>query len=55
VNQNAKDFTLVTLASGGGPSNVISVNDGSASFGTTTAESPKAAYEGTGEFSGTSQ
>ncbi len=55
VNQYARDFTLVTLASDGGPSNMISVNDGSASFGTTTAESLKAAYEGTGEVSGTPQ
>ncbi|MFQ5539418.1 MAG: TAXI family TRAP transporter solute-binding subunit [Candidatus Binatia bacterium] len=55
VNQYAKDFTLVTLPSGGGPSNMISVNDGEASFGTTTAESLKAAYEGTSDFSGRPQ
>jgi len=52
VNQYATDFTLVTLPSEGGPSNMISVNDGRASFGTSTAESVKEAYEGTGEFQG---
>ncbi|HEY7168353.1 MAG TPA: TAXI family TRAP transporter solute-binding subunit [Candidatus Binatia bacterium] len=50
VNQHTKTFTLITLASDGGPSNMISVNDGKASFGTSTAESVKAAYDGTGEF-----
>ncbi len=50
VNQYATDFTLVTLPSEGGPSNMISVNDGHASFGTSTAESVKEAYDGTGEF-----
>ena len=52
VNQYATDFTLVTLPSEGGPSNMISVNDGRASFGTSTAESIKEAYDGTGEFQG---
>ena len=55
VNQYATDFTLVTLPSEGGPSNMISVNDGHASFGTSTAESVKEAYEGTGEFQGRAQ
>lgn len=55
VNQYATDFTLVTLASEGGPSNMISVNDGRASFGTSTAESVKEAYDGTGEFQGRAQ
>lgn len=50
VNQHATDFTVVTLPSDGGPTNMISVNDGKASFGTSTAESVKAAYEGSGEF-----
>ena len=34
---------------------MISVNDGKASFGTTTAESVKAAYEGSGDFLGKPQ
>lgn len=55
VNQYATDFTLVTLPSEGGPSNMISVNDGRASFGTSTAESVKEAHDGTGEFSGKAQ
>jgi TRAP-type uncharacterized transport system, periplasmic component len=55
VNQYATDFTLVTLPSEGGPSNMISVNDGHASFGTSTAESVKEAYDGTGEFNGRPQ
>lgn len=55
VNRYATDFTLSTLASDGGPTNMISVNDGKASFGTTTAESVKAAYEGSGEFRGKPQ
>jgi uncharacterized protein len=55
VNQYASDFTLVTLPSEGGPSNMISVNDGRASFGTSTAESVKEAYDGTGEFHGRPQ
>src|ERR1700741_3392364 len=55
VNQYATDFTLVTLASEGGPSNMISVNDGRASFGTSTAESVKEAYDGTGEVGGRPQ
>ncbi len=55
VNQYATDFTLVTLASEGGPSNMISVNYGRASFGTSTAESVKEAYDGTGEFQGRAQ
>ena len=55
VNQYASDFTLVTLPSEGGPSNMISVNDGRASFGTSTAESVKEAYDGTGEFQGRAQ
>src|SRR6185295_19809947 len=50
VNQYATDFTLVTLPSEGGPSNMISVNDGHASFGTSTEESVKEAYDGAGEF-----
>ena len=50
VNQHATNFTLVTLPSEGGPTNMISVNEGKASFGTSTAESVKAAYEGIGEF-----
>src|ERR1051325_7306613 len=50
VNQHARDFTLIALPSDGGPANLISVNDDKASFGTSTAESVKAAYEGTGEF-----
>src|SRR5512132_3486247 len=55
VNQYAADFTLVTLPSEGGPSNMISVNDGHASFGTSTAESVQEAYEGKGEFQGRAQ
>lgn len=55
VNQYATDFTLVTLPSEGGPSNMISVNDGRASFGTSTAESVKEAYDGIGEFQGRPQ
>jgi TRAP transporter TAXI family solute receptor len=55
VNQHATDFTLITLPSDGGPANMISVNDGKASFGTSTAESVKAAYDGTGEFQGKPQ
>jgi TRAP transporter TAXI family solute receptor len=55
VNQYAADFTLVTLPSEGGPSNMISVNDGIAAFGTSTAESVKEAYDGTGEFHGRAQ
>src|SRR4029078_7655867 len=55
VNQYATDFTLVTLPSEGGPSNMISVNDGRASFGTSTAESVNEAYDGTGEFDGRAQ
>ena len=55
VNQYATDFTLVTLPSEGGPSNMISVNDGRASFGTSTAESVKEAYDGAGEFNGRPQ
>ena len=55
VNQYAADFTLVTLPSEGGPSNMISVNDGIAAFGTSTAESVKEAYDGTGEFQGRAQ
>ncbi|MGH7875498.1 MAG: TAXI family TRAP transporter solute-binding subunit, partial [Candidatus Binatia bacterium] len=55
VNQYATDFTLVTLPSDGGPSNMLSVNDGHASFGTSTAESVKEAYDGTGEFQGRAQ
>ena len=55
VNQHAADFTLITLPSDGGPTNMISVNEGKASFGTSTAESVKAAYDGTGEFQGKPQ
>src|SRR5262245_2510350 len=55
VNQYATDFTLITLPSEGGPSNMISVNDGRASFGTSTAESVKEAYDGTGDFTGRPQ
>ena len=55
VNQYATDFTLVTLPSEGGPSNMISVNEGRASFGTSTAESVKEAYDGMGEFNGRPQ
>jgi hypothetical protein len=55
VNQYAAYFTVVTLASEGGPSNMISVNDGRASFGTSTAESVKGAYDGTGDFQGRAQ
>src|SRR5262249_123144 len=55
VNQYATDFTLVTLPSEGGPTNMISVNAGRASFGTSTAESVKEAYDGTGEFQGKAQ
>jgi uncharacterized protein len=55
VNQYASDFTLVTLPSEGGPSNMTSVNDGHAAFGTSTAESVKEAYDGTGEFQGRPQ
>ena len=50
VNQYADGFTLVTLPSEGGPSNMVTVNDGRASFGTSTAESVKESYDGTGEF-----
>src|SRR4030095_13902092 len=55
VNQYAADFTLITLPSEGGPSNMISVNDGRASFGTSTAESVKEAYDGTGDFQGSAK
>src|SRR4029078_5441535 len=55
VNQYATDFTLITMPSEGGPSNMISVNEGRASFGTRTAESVKDAYDGTGEFQGRPQ
>ena len=55
VNQYATDFTLITMPSEGGPSNMISVNEGRASFGTSTAESVKDAYDGTGEFQGRPQ
>jgi uncharacterized protein len=55
VNQYAADFTLFTLPSEGGPTNMIFVNDGHASFGTSTAESVKEAYDGTGEFQGRPQ
>ena len=55
VNQYATGFTLVTLPSEGGPSNMISVNEGRASFGTSTAESVKEAYDGTGDFQGRPQ
>ena len=55
VNRYATDFTLITVPSEGGPTNMISVNDGKASFGTTTAESVKAAYEGSGDFRGKPQ
>jgi uncharacterized protein len=55
VNQYATDFTLITLPSDGGPTNMISVNEGKASFGTSTAESVKAAYDGTSEFQGKPQ
>ena len=55
VNRYATDFTLITLSSEGGPTNMISVNGGKASFGTTTAESVKAAYEGSGDFLGKPQ
>lgn len=55
VNQHATNFTLVTLPSDGGPTNMISVNEGRASFGTSTAESVKAAYDGSGEFRSKSQ
>lgn len=55
VNQYATAFTLVTLPSEGGPSNMISVNEGRASFGTSTAESVKEAYDGTGDFQGRPQ
>jgi len=55
VNQYATDFTLVTLPSEGGPSNMTTVNDGRASFGTSTAESVKEAYDGTGDFQGKPQ
>ena len=55
VNRYATNFTLVTLPSDGGPTNMISVNEGRASFGTSTAESVKAAYDGSGEFEGKSQ
>src|SRR5215813_5532223 len=55
VNQYAADFTLITLPSDGGPANMISVNEGKASFGTSTAESVKAAYDGSGEFWGKPQ
>src|ERR1043166_3892276 len=52
VNQHARDFTLITLPSDGGPSNMISVNEGRASFGTSTAESVKEAFDCTGDFAG---
>src|ERR1044071_630419 len=55
VNQYATDFTLITLPSEGGPSNLISVNEGRASFGTSPAESVKEAFDGTGEFAGKAQ
>ena len=55
VNRYAADFTLITLPSDGGPTNMISVNDGEASFGTGAADAVKAAYEGTGEFQGKPQ
>jgi uncharacterized protein len=55
VNQYATDFTLITLPSDGGPSNMVSVHEGRASFGTSTAESVKEAYDGTGEFLGRPQ
>jgi uncharacterized protein len=55
VNRHASDFTLITLPSDGGPTNMISVNEGKASFGTTTAESVKAAYDGSGDFRGNPQ
>jgi TRAP transporter TAXI family solute receptor len=55
VNQYATDFTLITLPSEGGPTNMISVNEGRASFGTSTAESVKDAYDGSGEFQGRPQ
>ena len=55
INQYATDFTLITLPSEGGPSNMVSVNEGRASFGTSTAESVKEAHDGTGEFQGRPQ
>lgn len=55
VNQYATDFTLITLPSEGGPSNMVSVNEGRASFGTSTAESVKEAHDGGGEFLGRPQ
>jgi uncharacterized protein len=55
INQYAADFTLITLPSEGGPSNMVSVNEGRASFGTSTAESVKEAHDGTGEFQGRPQ
>jgi TRAP transporter TAXI family solute receptor len=55
VNQYATDFTVVTLPSEGGPSNMVSVHEGRAAFGTSTAESVKEAYDGTGDFSGRPQ
>ena len=55
INQYASDFTLITLPSEGGPSNMVSVNEGRASFGTSTAESVKEAHDGTGEFQGRPQ
>ena len=55
VNQYATDFTLVTLPSEGGPSNMVSVHEGRASFGTSTAESVKEAHDGSGEFLGRPQ
>ena len=55
LNPYATNFTLITLPSDGGPTNMISVDDGKASFGTSTAESVKATYEGSGEFRGKPQ
>src|SRR5688572_17466840 len=55
INQHAADFTLITLPSEGGPSNMVAVNEGRASFGTSTAESVKEAHDGTGEFEGRPQ
>ena len=55
VNQYATEFTLVTLPSDGGPTNMVSVNEGKASFGTSTAETVKAAYEGSEHFWGQPQ
>lgn len=55
LNQYATDFTLVTLPSKGGPSNMVSVNEGRASFGTSSAVAVKEAYDGTGNFEGRPQ